>query len=132
MPLQDHTLLRARLLVRGDRVSTLETPDVSVVDAMSQEPTPIEAEDTDVGSYEDIEREVLKHFEGSWEKFFKALRNPADVLYFVLTHKFGKDKAAFEAWAQEKALPGNWVPRFYGLLDAQGNLVPKEEPEPAT
>lgn len=98
---------------------------------MSEERTPIEAEDTDVGTYEEIEREVHKHFGGSWETFFKALRNPADVLHFVLTHKFAKDKVAFEAWAKEKALPPNWVPRFYGLLDANGDFVPREEPEPA-
>jgi len=96
---------------------------------MSQEPTPITAEDTDAGSYEDIEREVFKHFEGSWEKFLKALRNPADILHFVMARKFGKDKVAFEAWAKEKQLPGNWVPRFYGLLDADGEFLPRPEAE---
>lgn len=110
----------------GDRESTSQTSDASVGGDMSQEPTPISAEDTDVGSYEEIEREVLKHFGGSWETFFKALRNPADVLYFVLTDKYKKDKDAFEAWAKEKALPANWVPRFYGLLDENGEMKPRE------
>lgn len=84
-------------------------------------------ESTEVDSYEEIEAEVSKHFGGSWPSFLKALQRPAEVLHFVLVYKFGKDQAAFEAWAKEKELPIDWVPRFYSTLTLDGELKPEHE-----
>lgn len=91
-----------------------------------EDPGP-DREDTHAGTYEDIEAEVQRHFGGEWPRFLKALRNPGEVLHFVLTYKFDKDTKAFEAWAAEKQLPPDWVPRFYGMLDPNGDLPPPQE-----
>jgi hypothetical protein len=94
-------------------------------------------EDTEAGSYVDLQSEVDKTFAGSWEQFLKAVRNPAEILYFVLwRHCEGKaDKV--EAWANEKKLPPDWLPRFYGMLTHKGDFrpdaatcAPDAEPEP--
>ncbi len=79
-------------------------------------------EDTDVDSYEAMQAEVDKHFEGSWERFLKAVQNASEVLHFVLTHHCGTDPTRFEAWATEKQLPAGWVPRFFTTLTADGQL----------
>jgi hypothetical protein len=85
-------------------------------------------DDVDVGSYADVQAEVDKHFEGSWEKFLKAVQNPAEVLHFVLVHECDKQPEKFEAWAKDKKLPPAWVPRFYGTLTADGELKPSHGP----
>jgi hypothetical protein len=79
-------------------------------------------EDTEVESYEAMQAEVDKHFEGSWERFLKAVENASEVLHFVLTHHCATDAAKFEAWAKEKQLPPGWVPRFYMTLTPDGQL----------
>jgi hypothetical protein len=85
------------------------------------------AEGTDVATYDDIQAEVDKHFEGDWEKFLKAVSNPAEILHFILKQEFEKDKDKFEAWAVEKKLPPDWVPRFYGTLTADGEIASKPQ-----
>jgi hypothetical protein len=80
-------------------------------------------DDVDVGTYADVQAEVDKHFEGSWEGFLKAVQNPAEVLHFVLVHECNKEPQKFEAWAKEKKLPPAWVARFYGTLTADGELA---------
>ncbi len=82
----------------------------------------IRPDDTEVDSYEAIAAEVDKHFEGSWERFLKAVQNPSEVLHFVLTRHCATDPTKFEAWAKEKELPPGWVPRFYMTLTADGQL----------
>lgn len=79
-------------------------------------------EDTDVGSYAEVQAEVDKHFGGDWAQFLKAVQNPAEVLHFVLVHECGKEPERFEAWAKDKGLPPDWVPRFYGTLTPEGDL----------
>jgi hypothetical protein len=88
---------------------------------------PERPDSTDVDTYSEIETEVDKHFEGSWENFFKAVKNPAEVLHFILADHFGLEREKFEAWAQEKKLPPDWVPRFYGTLNEKGELKAKPE-----
>lgn len=81
-------------------------------------------EDTEVESYDAMQAEVDKHFEGSWERFLKAVENASEILHFVLTRHCGTDAAKFEAWATEKQLPPGWVPRFYMTLTPDGKLKP--------
>jgi hypothetical protein len=85
------------------------------------------AEGPDVNTYAEIQTEVDKHFAGDWEKFLKAVANPAEILHFILKEEFELDKTKFESWAQEKKLPGDWVPRFYSTLTAEGELTGKKE-----
>jgi hypothetical protein len=80
----------------------------------------------EVATYADIQIEVDKEFAGDWEKFLKAVANPAEILHFILTEEFELDKSKFEAWAVEKKLPGDWVPRFYSTLTAEGELAGKK------
>jgi hypothetical protein len=87
------------------------------------EETP-QREDSEAGSYVDLQREVDKHFEGSWEKFLKAVRNPAEILYFVLWRQCGGKAHKIEAWAKDKQIPADWLPRFYGLLTQDGQFRP--------
>jgi hypothetical protein len=79
-------------------------------------------EDTDVDNYDQIQAEVDKHFEGNWERFLKAVENPAEILHFVLKQHFGLDQQKFEKWAQEKQFPPGWVARFYSTLTPDGEL----------
>lgn len=79
-------------------------------------------ESTQVTTYAEIEAQVKEHFDGSWERFLKAVENPAEILHFVLVYEYDKDRSAFEAWAKDKALPPDWVPRFYSTLTAEGEL----------
>lgn len=79
-------------------------------------------EDTEVESYDAMQAEVDKHFEGSWERFLKAVQNPSEILHFVLTRHCATDPSKFEAWATEKQLPPGWVPRFYMTLTPDGKL----------
>jgi hypothetical protein len=79
-------------------------------------------EDTEVESYEAMQAEVDKHFEGSWERFLKAVQNASEVLHFVLVHHCGTEPSKFEAWAKEKELPPGWVQRFYMTLTPDGRL----------
>jgi hypothetical protein len=102
------------------------------------EETP-EREDSEAGSYVELQREVDTHFAGSWESFLKAVRNPAEVLYFVLWRLCDGKAHKLEAWAKEKALPADWLPRFYGMLTPDGQFragvvtsaPPPPEPPPA-
>lgn len=89
-----------------------------------------ERDDTEAGSYVDLQKQVDAHFSGSWEGFLKALENPAEVLYFVLwRHCEGKaDK--MEAWAKDKELPPDWIPRFFGMLTHTGEFRPDAVPHP--
>jgi hypothetical protein len=87
-------------------------------------------EDTEVDSYDAMQAEVDKHFEGSWERFLKAVQNASEVLHFVLTRHCGTDAARFEAWATEKQLPPGWVPRFFMTLTEDGQLKPQAPPPP--
>lgn len=83
-----------------------------------------ERQDTEAGSYVDLQREVDQHFDGSWEAFLKAVRNPAEILYFVLWRHCGGQAHKAEAWAKDKKLPPDWLPRFYGMLTHEGNFRP--------
>lgn len=94
-----------------------------------------ERADTEAGSYVDLQREVDQHFDGSWEKFLKAVANPAEILYFVLWRQCGGQASKIEAWAKDKQLPPDWLPRFYGMLTQDGQFRPdavtRPEPPPA-
>jgi hypothetical protein len=83
-----------------------------------------EREDTEAGSYVDLQREVDQHFDGSWERFLKAVRNPAEILYFVLWRQCGGQAHKIEAWAKDKQIPPDWLPRFYGMLTHDGKFRP--------
>lgn len=83
-------------------------------------------QDTEVDTYEGMQSEVDKHFEGSWERFLKAVQNASEVLHFVLTTHCATDDAKFQAWAASKELPPGWVQRFYMTLTADGRLKPIE------
>lgn len=87
---------------------------------------------TTAGKFHEIQREVDTHFGGEWERFLKALSNPAEILHFVLWQHCGGAKEKFEAWAESNKLPPDWVPRFYGMLTPEGELpVSADAPEPA-
>ncbi|MCH9680545.1 MAG: hypothetical protein K0V04_03855 [Deltaproteobacteria bacterium] len=102
------------------------------------EQTP-EREDSEAGSYLDLQREVDRTFGGSWEAFLKAVLNPAEILYFVLwSHCEGKAHK-IETWAKDKGLPPDWLPRFYGMLTHKGDFrpdaetsAPRQQPAPET
>jgi hypothetical protein len=85
---------------------------------------PTEREDTEAGTYVDLEREVDEHFDGSWERFLKAVRNPSEILYFVLWRHCDGQAPKIEAWAKDKKLPADWIPRFFGMLTHDGNFRP--------
>lgn len=84
--------------------------------------TPQRPDDSEAGSYVELQREVDKHFGGSWEAFLKAVRNPAEILYFVLWRQCGGKSHKIEAWAKEKGIPADWLPRFYGMLKPDGQF----------
>lgn len=84
---------------------------------------PHEEDTTEVETYDDIEVEVSNRFDGDWVRFLRAVTNPAEILHFVLAEHCDKDRDAFEKWAQSKELPPDWVPRFYGTLTADGELI---------
>lgn len=106
---------------------------------MSEETPPSEAtpqrpDDSEAGSYVDVQREVDKHFAGSWENFLKAVRNPAEILYFVLWRQCDGKADKLRSWAAEKKLPADWVPRFFGMLDPKGQFrdgVVTSAPDPS-
>lgn len=79
-------------------------------------------EDSDAESYAALEQEVAKHFGGKWDDFLKAVRNPAEILYFVLWNHCEGQAPKIEAWAKEKELPADWLPRFYGMLTEKGDF----------
>ncbi|MCA9709988.1 MAG: hypothetical protein KDK70_29385 [Myxococcales bacterium] len=83
-----------------------------------------EREDSEAGTYDDLQREVDKHFDGKWENFLKAVRNPAEILYFVLWNQCDGQAPKIEAWAKDQGLPADWLPRFYGMLTARGEFRP--------
>lgn len=87
------------------------------------EPAP-EREDSDAESYAALQAEVDRHFDGKWDGFLKAVRNPAEILYFVLWNHCGGQAAKIEAWAKDKELPADWLPRFYGMLTNKGEFRP--------
>lgn len=100
---------------------------------MSEE-TPQRPDDSEAGSYVEVQREVDKHFGGSWEAFLKAVRNPAEILYFVLWRQCDGKADKLRSWATEKQLPADWVPRFFGMLDPKGHFregVVTSAPDPA-
>lgn len=84
-------------------------------------------EETEAGSYADIQGEVNKHFAGDWGAFLKAVNNPAEVLHFVFAGFCKKDREKFEAWAKRQSIPEDWMPRFYMTLNEDGDLKPKDE-----
>jgi hypothetical protein len=87
---------------------------------------------TSAAAYHEVQAQVDQHFGGKWEEFLKAVQNPAEILHFVMWQHCGGDKAKFESWATDKALPPDWVPRFYGLLTSDGQLPPPSDaPDPA-
>jgi hypothetical protein len=98
------------------------------------EQTPEEAQetpdDTSVETFADIEIEVNRHFDGNWKKFLLAVENPAEILHFVLSEHFDRDRAKFESWSKEQELPPDWVPRFYGTLTPEGELDEKHRSAP--
>lgn len=54
----------------------------------------------DAGSFEEIQQEVQTRFAGSWPAFLEAVRNPVDILLFILTHLMEGDKHQFQEWAR--------------------------------
>lgn len=84
--------------------------------------TPQRPDDSEADSYVDVQREVDTHFGGSWEGFLKAVRNPAEILYFVLWRQCDGKAHKLEAWAKDKGLPADWLPRFYGMLTPEGQF----------
>lgn len=101
---------------------------------MSEEPQ--EREDSEAGSYAELHAEVDRSFGGSWEAFLKAVSNPAEILYFVLWRQCGGKAHKLEAWAKDKKIPDDWLPRFYGMLTPKGEFqrgvetrAPKPPPE---
>jgi len=103
--------------------------------------TPQRPEDSDADSYVGLQAEVDEHFAGNWADFLKAVRNPAEILYFVLWRLCDGKAHKLEAWAKEKQLPADWLPRFYGMLTPDGQFrsgvvtrapeAPEPVPEPA-
>jgi hypothetical protein len=96
--------------------------------------TPQRPDDSEAGSYVELQREVDTHFAGSWENFLKAVRNPAEILYFVLWRQCDGKSHKMESWAKDKGLPGDWLPRFYGMLTPQGQFregVVTSAPDPS-
>lgn len=93
---------------------------------MSEE-TPVERDDAQASELGEIQAEVDRHFEGSWERFLKAVRNPSEIMHFVLHNHCGVDQKKFEAWAEQVKLPPDWVPRFYGMLTVEGELKASAE-----
>lgn len=91
---------------------------------MSEQGEQGEREDTEAGSYVDLQREVDQSFDGNWEGFLKAVSNPAEILYFVLWRHCDGQAHKIEAWAKDKKLPPDWLPRFYGLLTHDGQFRP--------
>lgn len=87
------------------------------------EQTP-DRQDSEAGSYVELQGEVDKHFDGSWEAFLKAVGNPAEILYFVLWRHCDGKAHKIEAWAKDKDLPPDWLPRFYGMLTHDGRFRP--------
>ena len=80
--------------------------------------------DATAGDYEEIEREVDLHFKGVWPDFLRAIRNPAQVLHFILNDHFGGDEARFAEWTESKGFPAGWLSRFHLALAGikmQGN-----------
>ena len=80
----------------------------------------------------------MTRISGCWEKFLKAVSNPAEILYFVLWRQCGGKAHKLEAWAKDKGIPADWLPRFYGLLTPKGEFrddvstrAPKRPAEPA-
>jgi hypothetical protein len=96
-----------------------ETPPSEATPPAEATPRP---DDSEVGSYLDVQAEVDKHFAGDWEKFLKAVRNPAEILYFVLWRQCDGKAHKLEAWAKDKGLPADWLPRFYGMLKPDGQF----------
>ena len=94
-----------------------ETPPSAATPPAEATPRP---DDSEVGSYLDVQAEVDKHFAGDWEKFLKAVRNPAEILHFVLWRQCDGKADNLRSWAAEKKLPADWVPRFFGMLDPKG------------
>ncbi len=86
---------------------------------MSDQP---QRDDSEAGSYDSLQAEVDQHFGGKWDPFLKAVRNPAEILYFVLWNHCDGKAAKIEAWAKEKELPPDWLPRFYGMLTPKGEF----------
>lgn len=90
-------------------------------------------DDSEAGSYVELQGEVEKHFDGNWENFLKAVRNPSEILYFVLWRLCEGKATKLEAWAKDKKLPADWLPRFYGMLTPEGQFRPgvvTSAPEP--
>ena len=79
-------------------------------------------ETTDAGSYAELEAEVAAQFDGSWERFFKAVKNPVEIMHFVLKHECSLNAEKFEAWAKEKGLPEDWANRFFSALSKDGDI----------
>lgn len=94
-----------------------------------------EREDSEAGTYAELQREVDQHFDGKWDGFLKAVRNPAEVLYFILWNHCDGKAPKIEAWAKKHELPDDWLPRFYGMLTQAGEFRPdavtiaEEDPE---
>lgn len=112
---------------RGGQKVGRTPPGPASVQEMTEPETPPEAApalppDSEADSYEALEVEVARHFEGSWEGFLKAVANPSEILHFVLHQHCAVDPAKFEAWAKEKQIPPGWVPRFYMTLTPDGQL----------
>lgn len=102
---------------------------------MSEQPP--EREDSEAGSYDDLQAEVDRSFNGKWDDFLKAVANPAEVLFFVLWNKCSGKASEIEAWAKDVDLPPDWLPRFYGMLTPKGEFrpgvvtsAPKHPPQP--
>lgn len=79
-------------------------------------------EDAEAGSYLELQGEVDRSFGGSWEAFLKAVSNPAEILYFVLWRHCKGKAHKLEAWAKDKKIPDDWLPRFYGMLTPKGEF----------
>lgn len=84
-------------------------------------------EETEAGSYADIQGEVNKHFAGDWKAFLLRVENPAEVLHFVFSNHCKMDREKFEGWGKRQGVPEDWFPRFYMTLDEDGGLKPKVE-----
>lgn len=92
---------------------------------MSEQPSEQpERDDTEAGSYVDLQKEVDRNFKGNWGDFLKAVQNPAEILYFVLWRQCDGKADKIEAWSKEKDLPPDWMPRFFGMLTHEGKFRP--------
>lgn len=111
-------------------------PEGNDVETAAPESETARPDDSEAGSYAELQREVDQHFAGSWENFLKAVRNPAEILYFVLWRACDGKADKLRSWATEQKLPADWVPRFFGMLDPKGQFREgvitraPEEPEP--